>query len=79
MKSLDPASQTASTSTAPSQNSATRLLRPRAVCQRIGVSRSTLWRLEQRGEFPAHRRISANAIGWLEHEVDAWILSRAAR
>jgi prophage regulatory protein len=54
-----------------------RLLRARTVCDRTGLSRSTIWRLERRGAFPLHRRISANAVGWLEDDVDAWILSRA--
>src|SRR4051812_38373563 len=40
-----------------------RLLRPRVVCERTGLSRSTLWRLERRGDFPVHRQISTNAVG----------------
>lgn len=61
---------------APIPAPAARLLRPRAVCERTGLSRSTLWRLERRGEFPPHRQISTNAVGWLEEEVNAWIRSR---
>lgn len=53
-----------------------RILRSRAVCERTGLSRTTLWRLERIGAFPLHRRISANAVGWLEEEVTAWIRSR---
>lgn len=53
-----------------------RLLRPRVVCERTGLSRSTLWRLERRGAFPRHRQISTNAVGWLEEEVNAWIRAR---
>jgi prophage regulatory protein len=49
------------------------------VCERTGLSRSTLWRLERRGAFPPHRQISTNAVGWLEEEVNAWIRSRASR
>ena len=37
-----------------------------AVRDRTGLSRSTIWRLERRGTFPMHRRISLNAVGWLE-------------
>ena len=54
----------------------TRVLRFQAVRDRTGLSRSTIWRLERRGTFPRHRRISLNAVGWIEHEVDAWIQSR---
>jgi len=54
-----------------------RLLRFPTVRERTGLSRSTIWRLERRGEFPRHRRISPNAVGWMEQEVVAWILTRA--
>ena len=50
-----------------------RLLRFPAVRERTGLSRSTVWRLEQRGKFPKHRQISGNAVAWLEHEIDDWI------
>ena len=55
-----------------------RVLRFRTVRDRTGLSRSTIWRLERRGTFPKHRRISLNAVGWLEEEVDQWIRSCAA-
>ena len=51
-------------------------LRARDVQTRVGLSRTTIWRLVRRGEFPAPRRLSANAIGWLASEVEAWIGSR---
>jgi len=50
-----------------------RLLRFPEVRARTGLSRSTIWRLQQRGKFPKHRQISSNAVAWLEHEVDGWI------
>ena len=53
-----------------------KFLRFHAVRDRTGLSRSTIWRLERRGEFPKHRRISANAVGWLEHDVNEWMLGR---
>ena len=55
-----------------------KFLRFRAVRDRTGLSRSTIWRLERNGEFPKHRRISANAVGWLEQEVNEWVLTRDA-
>ena len=57
-------------------NSSVRLLRFPAVRERVGLSRSTVWRLERRGEFPKHRRISANAVAWVDEEVMTWIRSR---
>jgi prophage regulatory protein len=59
-------------------NVALRMIRFPTVRDRTGLSRSTIWRLERQGEFPRHRRISPNAVGWLEHEVDAWIMRRMA-
>jgi prophage regulatory protein len=53
-----------------------RFIRLDVVRDRTGLSRSTIWRLERRGDFPKHRRISLNAVGWLEAEVDEWVLSR---
>ncbi len=59
------------------QEAPTRLLRFPEVKPRIGdLARSTVWRLEKAGKFPAHRQISANAVGWLESEIDAWIAAR---
>jgi prophage regulatory protein len=56
-----------------------RLLRFPAVRDRTGLSRSTIWRLERRGEFPRHRRISANAVAWVEEEVASWIRAKSVR
>jgi prophage regulatory protein len=53
-----------------------KLLRFGAVQARIGLSRSTIWRLERRGQFPRHRRISANAVAWVEDELVAWIRAK---
>jgi prophage regulatory protein len=52
-----------------------KLLRFPAVRERTGLSRSTIWRLERHGDFPKHRRISANAVAWVEDEVAVWIQS----
>jgi prophage regulatory protein len=54
-----------------------RLLRFTAVSERTGLSRSTIWRLERRGDFPRHRRISVNAVAWVEDELVAWIRAKA--
>jgi prophage regulatory protein len=53
-----------------------RLIRFPSVRERTGLSRSTVWRLERKGAFPKHRRISPNAVGWLEHEIEEWIQTR---
>jgi prophage regulatory protein len=53
-----------------------KLLRFGAVRERTGLSRSTVWRLERRGEFPRHMKISANVVAWLEEDVVKWIRSK---
>ncbi len=68
---------TAVSALAPVVSRPRRLLRFDAVRERTGLSRSTIWRLEQRGSFPQHRRLSLNAVGWLEEEIDTWIASRS--
>ena len=53
-----------------------KLLRFPMVRERTGLSRSTIWRLERCGDFPKHRRISANVVAWVEEEVMGWIHSK---
>ena len=53
-----------------------KLLRFPAVRERTGLSRTTIWRLERHGDFPRHRRISANTVAWVEDEVMSWIQSK---
>jgi prophage regulatory protein len=53
-----------------------KLLRFPVVRERTGLSRSTIWRLERRGEFPNHRRIAPNIVAWSELEVSRWIEER---
>ena len=62
--------------TSPASGAANRIIRVAAVCERTGLSRTTVWRLERQGAFPARRRLSPGAVGWLESEVDEWIASR---
>lgn len=52
-----------------------RLLRTDQVLEKLGVSRATLYRLEAAGELPPRRRITANAVGWIEAEIDEFIAS----
>ena len=44
--------------------------------QLTGISRSTAWRLEQKGRFPKRRQVSDGLVGWLESEINEWISSR---
>jgi prophage regulatory protein len=53
-----------------------RFIRFPSVHDRTGLSRSTVWRLERKNAFPKHRRISPNAVAWLEQEIEEWIQTR---
>ena len=59
--------------------SAVRIIRPREVAQRLGVSATTLWRYAKRPDFPRAFRLGPNAVGAVgfdERELEAWIAAR---
>ena len=37
------------------------------------LSRSTIWRLVSRGQFPQPTRLSSNRVGWRQAAVLAWM------
>jgi prophage regulatory protein len=53
-----------------------KIIGPVETIKTTNLSRSTLWRLEKRGEFPQRINISSNRVGWYEDEVSTWIESR---
>lgn len=55
-----------------------RIIRLPEVLHLTGLSRTTLWRKEQGGDFPSRLRLGVNSVGWLYADVAAWIASRAA-
>ncbi len=56
-----------------------RFLRFPEVQKKVGLSRTTIWRLEQKNKFPARKKLGENSVGWLEEEVDAWIKKRISK
>lgn len=50
-----------------------RLLRLKAVMKMTGLSRSTIYGMIARGEFPVQIRISTRCVGWNSSEIDTWI------
>ena len=53
-----------------------RLLKAKEVMQIIGLSRTTIWRLEKGGTFPKRKQITKMKVGWLKSEIMAWIEER---
>lgn len=53
-----------------------RLLRRREVERITGMSRSSIYRLMQEGEFPRPVRVGPAAVRWRASDIMAWIDSR---
>jgi prophage regulatory protein len=62
--------------TVPAVPKKTRMVRSVEASERTGLSRKTIFRLCAAGKFPAPRRLTESALGWLESDLDAWIESR---
>jgi len=55
----------------------TRIIRKPIVVERIGLSATTIWRMERAGQFPKHIQLGANSVGWREADIEQWITERA--
>ena len=55
-----------------------RIIRPRNMPQETGLSRTSIWRLENdpASGFPRRIRLSAGAVGYRRDQVEAWLESR---
>jgi prophage regulatory protein len=62
----------------PSMAEQTVILRLPELCKRVGLGRSSVYSLIQRGQFPRPIPLSARAVGWSQAEVEQWIAERAA-
>lgn len=50
-----------------------RILRTQEVQKIVGVSRSTIWRMEQKGDFPNRVPLGTGSVGWLKSDVEGWV------
>ena len=55
-----------------------RVIRRKELRSITGLSDSTVWRLEQSGDFPPRRKLSTQAVGWVLSEVLHWLEERQA-
>jgi prophage regulatory protein len=53
------------------------ILRLNDVTKKVGLGKTSLYTLIKDNDFPLQVRLSAKASGWLEHEIDEWIATRA--
>jgi prophage regulatory protein len=56
-----------------------RILRVSAVVAKVGLSRTTIWRLVKTGEFPQPIELAIRARGWYDHEIDEYLAACAAK
>lgn len=53
-----------------------RLVRMPEVCKRIGMSRSSLYKMINLKTFPPPKRLGGRSVAWLESDIETWIDSR---
>jgi prophage regulatory protein len=54
------------------------IVRIRAVLERTGLSRSTVYRKIQEGTFPQSVKLGKHASGWRESDVNQWVSNPTA-
>jgi len=53
-----------------------RILRIDEVLNMIGLSRKTIWTMEQEGRFPKHIQLGKRVIAWRYSEIIQWIKNK---
>lgn len=55
------------------------ILRIKGVIRHTGLSRSSIYDLVKKKQFPAPVKLGVRASGWLQTEVFAWLNNKAAQ
>lgn len=55
------------------------IIRIKAVKEKTGLSRSTIYEKISEGSFPRQISLGARAVGWIESEVDGWVTEQVSR
>ena len=61
-----------------SQQHPINILRLPDVMKRVGLCRASIYQRMGNGTFPKQILLGARAVGWLEHEIDAWLAAIVA-
>jgi prophage regulatory protein len=56
-----------------------KVMRLNEVMERTGLSRSSIYQKISEKNFPTQISLSANSVGWIESEVEAWIVDRISQ
>jgi prophage regulatory protein len=54
-----------------------RIIRKPELFFMIGLSDTTIWRMEKIGKFPRRINLGGNSVGWFETEVNRWLAKKA--
>jgi len=54
-----------------------KVLSANELIEKIGLSRTTIWRMERQGNFPKRIHLSPRRVGWILEEVEEWIETRS--
>lgn len=49
---------------------------PASIQAFTGLGYTSIYRLENKGEFPKRRQLSPGRVAWVKAEVEAWLASR---
>ncbi|MCA1753449.1 MAG: AlpA family phage regulatory protein [Spirochaeta sp.] len=52
-----------------------KIIRPFQLAEMLGVHRTTVHRMEKRGDLPKRRQFSKRLFGWTEKELQEWLES----
>ena len=56
-----------------------KIIRMKAIIERTGLCRSTIYTLLTAGDFPKRISLGTRSMGFLESEFNQWLEARAAR
>ena len=54
-----------------------RIYRRSTLEEMLGISRSTIYRLMEDGDFPRPIKLGRRAVGWKSEDIDDWLLGQA--
>lgn len=56
-----------------------KILRRKQVEEIVGLSRTTIYNLIAKKQFPAPFPLGARSVGWQKSDVEEWVLQQSAR
>lgn len=55
-----------------------RIIRRHELTDKVGYCLAHIYRLERAGLFPQRVHLGPRAVGWVEEEIENWLLERVA-